>query len=247
MPTETEGMVVVVKKMKIEELFKNENFVVINKPSGLVIHSDGKTKEETLADWVLENYPETKDVGEAMGDIQRPGIVHRLDKETSGVIIITRTKEAYNVLKKQFQNREVKKTYKAFVYGKVKNDSGVINRPIARSASDFRKWSAQRGSRGKERDALTEYSIIERGEKYSFIELHPKTGRTHQIRVHLKAINYPVICDKLYAPKRECALGFNRLALHSESIEFSGLEGEKIKVEAPLPKDFQKALKYIAE
>lgn len=233
--------------MKIEELFKNENFIVINKPSGLVIHSNGKTKEETLVDWILENYPEIKGVGEAMGDIERPGIVHRLDRETSGVIIITRTKEAYDVLKKQFQNREVKKTYKAFVYGKVKNDSGIIDRPIARSASDFRKWSAQRGSRGKEREALTEYLVIERGEEYSFIELYPKTGRTHQIRVHLKAINYPVICDKLYAPKRECALGFNRLALHSESIEFSDLKGKKIKVEAPLPEDFQKALKYIAE
>lgn len=233
--------------MKIEELFKNENFIVINKPSGLVIHSNGKTKEETLVDWILENYPEIKGVGEAMGDIERPGIVHRLDRETSGVIIITRTQEAYDVLKKQFQNREVKKTYKAFVYGKVKNDSGIIDRPIARSASDFRKWSAQRGSRGKKREALTEYLVIERGEEYSFIELYPKTGRTHQIRVHLKAINYPVICDKLYATKRECALGFNRLALHSESIEFSDLKGKKIKVEAPLPEDFQKALKYIAE
>jgi 23S rRNA pseudouridine1911/1915/1917 synthase len=232
--------------MKIEELFKNENFVVINKPSGLVIHSDGKTKEETLINWILENYPEIKDVGEKLGEVERPGIVHRLDRETSGVIIITRTQEAYDALKKQFQNREVNKTYKAFVYGKVKNDSGIIDRPIARSASDFRKWSAQRGSRGKEREALTEYSVIERGEEYSYLELQPKTGRTHQIRVHLKAINYPVICDKLYAPKRECALGFNRLALHSESIEFSGLKGEKIKVEAPLPEDFQKALKYIA-
>jgi 23S rRNA pseudouridine1911/1915/1917 synthase len=212
-----------------------------------VIHSDGKTKEENLADWVLENYPETENVGEPLGEIKRPGIVHRLDRETSGVIIITRTQEAYDVLKKQFQNREVKKTYKAFVYGKVKNDSGIIDRPIARSASDFRKWSAQRGKKGKEREAITEYSVIERGEEYSFLELSPKTGRTHQIRVHLKAINYPVICDKLYAPNREWALGFNRLALHSESIEFSGLEGEKIKVEAPLPEDFQKALKYIAE
>ncbi|MFA6338611.1 MAG: RluA family pseudouridine synthase [Candidatus Paceibacterota bacterium] len=236
--------------MEIPILYEDDNIVVINKPAGLVVHSDGKTVEPSVADWVLEKYPEAADVGEAItlsngGIIKRPGIVHRIDRETSGVLIIAKTKEAHAFLKAQFQDHKIKKTYNAFVYGVIKDEDGTIDRPIGRSKSDFRKWSAQRGTRGEMREAVTNYKVLNRGKDFSFVEVEPKTGRTHQIRVHFKAINHPLVCDKLYASSQPSLLGFERLALHAKSVEFENLAGKKIKVEAPYPADFENALKKI--
>lgn len=240
--------------MGIKIIYENEEVVVVNKPAGLVVHSDGKTDEPTLADWALEKFPEIKDVGEpAEYDgkiIARPGIVHRLDRETTGVIVLAKTQDSFLNLKKQFQNREIQKTYNAFVYGKMKETKGVIDRPIGKSKSDFRKWlapskiegSGARGARGMLREAVTHYKVLKTNDDFSFVEINPKTGRTHQIRVHFKAINYPVVCDKLYAPKRECALGFERLALHARSLTFRLQSGEIITAEADFPKDFENAL-----
>lgn len=135
----------------------------------------------------------------------------------------------------------MQKTYHAFVYGIVKEDDAIIDRPIARSRKDFRKWSAQRGARGDVREAVTEYRVLSRleNERATFVEALPKTGRTHQIRVHFKAINHPVVCDSLYAPKGQPILGFKRLALHARSLEFTNIDGQHIKVEAPYPNDFK--------
>lgn len=231
----------------IKIIFENDEVLAVDKPAGLVVHSDGKTKEPSLTDWVFEKYPEMESVGEKAvydgKEIARPGVVHRLDRETSGVIVLAKTQESFENLKKQFQEREIEKTYNAFVYGAVKNEEGTIDRPIGKSKSDFRKWSAQRGARGEMREAVTEYKVLKKNKEFSYLEIFPKTGRTHQIRVHLKAINYPVVCDKLYAPKRESALRFERLALHACSLTFSLLNGEKVTVEAELPEDFQNALK----
>ncbi len=229
--------------MKISILYENDDFVAINKPVGLVVHGDGKREEETLVDWILEKYPEIKDVGEpiVMTDsaiINRPGIVHRIDKETSGALIIAKNNKSYQYLKEQFQNKEVHKKYNAFVYGELKDEEGIINRPIGRSKNDFRLWSAQRGARGTMREAETYYTVLKKGGGFSYIEVIPKTGRTHQIRVHFKAIHYPIVCDRLYAPKKPCGLGFNRLALHASEITFTNLNGEKIIIKAPFPKDF---------
>lgn len=233
--------------IQIEKLYENENLMVVNKPAGLVVHFDGRTDESNLCDWVLKNYPEVENVGEPLilqdgRTIKRPGIVHRLDKEASGVLVIAKNQEAFLCLKTQFQNREVKKTYNAFVWGEMKNDEGEIKRPIGKSKKDFRLWSAQRGARGKMREAVTEYKVLRKNENFSFLEINLKTGRTHQIRTHMKAINHPVVSDKLYAPKKDFALGFGRVALHAKSIEFFSPKGEKIKAEAPLPDDFEKAL-----
>lgn len=231
-------------------LYEDDEIVAVNKPAGLVVHSDGKTKERTLADWVLEKYPETVNVGEpgktSTGElVPRPGIVHRLDRETSGVMLIAKTEEAFQNLKKQFQNHEIQKVYEAFVEGAVKNDEGVIDRPISRSSKDFRMWTAQRGGRGEEREAVTEYKVIERKGGYSFVEVKPKTGRTHQIRVHFKAINYPLVADTLYGKGRENLLGFQRLALHSKSVTFSDTRGDKHTIVAPYPADFEEALRAL--
>lgn len=222
-------------------LYEDADILVINKPVGLLVHADGRTEGPTLVDWLLKKYPSIKGVGEH-GEVERSGIVHRLDRETSGALVVAKDQKAFEFLKKQFQERKVEKIYHAFVYGKVKRDESVIDRTIARSKRNPMLWSATRGRKGKEREALTEYKVLKRGTEYSLVELRPKTGRTHQIRVHLKAINYPVICDKLYAPKRKCLLEFDRLALHARSLSLALLNGKNIKIEAPYPEDFERAL-----
>lgn len=184
--------------------------------------------------------------------IYRPGIVHRIDRDTSGVLIVAKTQESFQSLKAQFQDKTVEKVYNTFVYGEMTaGESATIDRPIAKSRKDFRLWSAQRGGRGEIRDAITNYTVLASTDVgrsdlgFSFLEAKPETGRTHQIRVHLKAINHPILCDRLYAPKRKPALGFTRLALHSTSIEFTTLAGKRMKIEAPFPADFTAAIKEI--
>jgi len=239
--------------MTIAILYQSTDILAINKPAGLVVHGDGRTKEPTLADWVVKHFPQAKEVGEPItltsGEIiHRPGIVHRLDRDTSGVMLIALTEKGFDLLKGQFQDREIKKNYHVFVYGIVKEDGGVIDRPIARSRKDFRLWSAQRGGRGEARDAVTDYKVLKRDEEkdVTFIEASPHTGRTHQIRVHFKAINHPVVADSLYAPKRDPILGFKRLALHAKQITFTNLDREEVTVEAPYPEDFKVALSALA-
>jgi 23S rRNA pseudouridine1911/1915/1917 synthase len=242
------------KTPQIKVIFEDANFLVINKPAGLVVHADGRTDEPTLADWIIENYPKIKTVGEPWTNpqgetIYRPGIVHRLDRETSGVLVIAKNQKTFENLKEQFQNHQVQKIYNAFVYGNVKEEKGVIDRPIGRSTKDFRRWSAQRGARGELREAITEYKVLQRGvaengEVTTFLEVKPKTGRTHQIRVHLKAINHAVVADKLYTSLSPI-LDFQRTALHAKEITFLDLKGKPKTVVADLPKDFEKALKIL--
>lgn len=232
-------------------IFEDEKILVINKPAGLVVHSDGKTKEPTVADWLVEAYPRIKEVGEPWVNekeevIPRPGIVHRLDRETSGIMVIAKTQESFEFLKEQFQERTIQKTYRAFAYDSFKESEGEIDRPIGKSKTDFRKWSAQPGSRGVQREAHTAWEVLqtveEKGKVYVYLDLTPTTGRTHQLRVHLKAIHHPIVCDKLYAPNRECALGFERLALHAYSLTIPDAQGSTQTFKAPLPDDFKKVL-----
>lgn len=248
------------KKLPVAILHEDADFLVVSKPAGLVVHSDGKTEEETLCDVLLTKYPDIKGIGEPArlptGDmVDRPGIVHRLDRDTSGVMIIARNQPAFEYFKKQFQERGVQKTYAVIVWGLVKLDKGVIERPIGRSKSDFRKWSAERFARGELREAVTEYKVLSRLDDlehdpkknnikhaFTYLEVYPKTGRTHQIRVHFKAINHPVVGDTLYAPNHPEALGFGRLALHARKVQFNGPKGAYFEFEAPLPEDFQKAV-----
>jgi len=259
--------------MKIKILYEDKDILAIDKPSGISVHADGRSKEKTITDWVLKNYPKMKNVGESIfvddKEIKRPGIVHRLDRDTSGVLILAKNKKAHEFLKNQFKDREVKKTYNTIVSGWVKNDHGIINKPIGRSPADFRRRLAGRGARGELREAITEYKVLKRFNalasskflplrpqagpsgikiskmptRFTFLEVKPKTGRTHQIRVHMKFLNHPVACDSLYDPKGFCPKELNRLALHAKSIEFKNLKGKTIKIESPLPKNFEKYLK----
>lgn len=243
--------------MNIPILYEDKDIVAINKPAGIMVHADGRSKGPFLTDWVIEHYPQALNVGEPAratdgSELNRSGIVHRLDAETSGVLLIAKTALGFETLKKQFHDRLVKKRYLAFVWGEMKEEFGTVNRPIGRSSSDFRKKSAQRGAKGELRTAITYWTKIASADisnsalpenKFSLIESEPKTGRTHQIRVHFAAMQHPVVSDKLYAPKRPQALGFTRTALHSRSIEFDSCEGKRVKIEAPLPADFKEAIK----
>lgn len=228
-------------------LYEDEHVAAINKPSGLLVHGDGKTTEPTVADWVVKKFPSIKDVGESIEItedeyIDRPGIVHRLDKDTSGVMLIAKTEEGFQTLKSQFQNREIKKIYHAFVYGIPKQERGLIDKPIARSQHDIRMWSSERGARGTKREAITRYVVKESGHGIAFVQVMPETGRTHQIRVHFKAIRHPLVGDSLYAPTMPEALGFTRTALHARTIEFTNYEGKLVRIEAPYPEDFERGL-----
>lgn len=240
--------------MQIQILYEDNDVLAINKPAGLVVHPDGRTKEPTLADWLLEKYPSIHGVGETIpltkgGVIEKWGIVHRIDRDTSGVLLVAKTQESFLNLKSQFQARTIKKSYRAIAHGVFKEPVGTIDKPIGRSTSDFRRWSAEYGARGELREAVTEYKVLGagtvEGSKLSYLEVNPHTGRTHQIRVHLKAVGHPILCDKLYAPKSPCLLGFDRTALHAFSIVFKGLDGVEHKVEAPIPGDFQAGLAEI--
>ena len=243
--------------MDIPVIYEDENIVAVNKPSGLLVHGDGVSHEPTLVDWFLERYPECADVGEAPLTLRgivvvRPGIVHRLDRETSGVLVVAKNSAAHAWLKAQFQNRLIVKTYHALVYGVVRNDTGTIDAPIGRSSSDSRARSAS-APRGTLREARTDYRVLERfpkGEGESsgctYLEVYPKTGRTHQVRVHAKSIGHPVLCDRLYAPKRVCPSSMGRLALHALSLELTLPNGGgTVRIEADLPEEFTRTLELM--
>ena len=250
--------------------------MVIDKPAGISVHADARTtdKDVTIADLILDYDKKLEKVGEPMvieykGEeikIKRPGIVHRLDKETSGVLLVAKNQKTFLFLKEQFQNHTIKKVYNAFVYGHVSDPKaslatgkrGLVNAPIGRSPIDIRMWTAGRGARQPIREAITEYIVLNRfssnldlnlnqDNKFSFMEIYPKTGRTHQIRVHMRYINHPVVSDPLYRGSNDLALGMKRLALHSRSITFRLPGGLSQTVESPLPADFKKVIKtYLA-
>ena len=231
--------------MKI--LYEDDEILAIEKPCRMMVHTDGRSDEPTVVDWICENYPELEEVGEPQtlqsGEvIRRPGIVHRLDRETSGVLLIAKTQEAFLHLKDQFKNHTIHKTYRAFVRGVVKEEALTIDKPIGRSARDFRLRSAQRGARGRMREAVTDVRVLARGKQATYVDISPRTGRTHQIRVHLKAIHHPVLGDHLYGPKDFLSEKFGRLALHAYSIVFRKLSGEEVAVTSHVPASFESFL-----
>ena len=239
--------------MDLPILYEDDEVLVVNKPAGLIVHSDGRTAEPSVAEWVLAHYPALEQVGETWTSPQgvvvaRPGIVHRLDRDTSGVMILAKTQEAYVFLKEQFQSRTTEKTYRAFVYGYPSQDSGTIEAEIVRIRAVPPRWGVARsGEEKKHRAAVTEWRALSRaidpdtGQKVAYMEARPKTGRTHQIRVHFKHLGYPVVCDKLYASGRPCLLGFSRQALHAFSLSITLPSGARRTFEAPLPFDFTAA------
>ena len=245
--------------MNIDILFEDNDLIAVNKPVGLMVHNTGHAEEQTVVDWFLTKFPESKGVGEPQLSqkgipLERSGVVHRLDKETSGIVLLAKNQDSFLHLKKQFHDRLVKKEYRAFVYGAVRERWGTIDRPIGRSTRDFRLRSAQHGARGMLRPSVTLWECIGVGryeqEHFSYMKLMPKTGRTHQLRVHLQAIGRPIVKDETYA-KAELAksnnLGFERLALHAHILEVTMQNGEQQRFIAPLPQVFEEAAERIAQ
>jgi 23S rRNA pseudouridine1911/1915/1917 synthase len=244
--------------MELPILYEDNDVVVINKPAGLITHSDGRTREPSVAEWVIGQYPAAAAVGEPwtspQGEvIARPGIVHRLDRDTSGVLILAKTQAAYEFLKQQFGERSTEKIYIAFVHGHPKAIQGRIEAEIVRIRSTPPRWGvAREGEEKKHRMAVTEWRTLFTGEDpdshegAAILEVRPKTGRTHQIRVHLKHIHHPVIGDPIYAKGRPSLFGFLRTALHAKSLTLTLPSGERKTFEAPLPEDFVEAEKKIA-
>jgi 23S rRNA pseudouridine1911/1915/1917 synthase len=237
----------------VKVIYEDEDVVVIDKSAGMLVHeAEGAGESETVVDWLLSHVPEAQGVGESSmtpsGDpIERSGVVHRLDRETSGVMALAKHQDAFLHLKGQFHDRLVFKEYRAFVHGVMLEKWGTVDRPIGRSAKDFRLRSAQRGARGMLRPAVTDWEMIGEDGVHSYIKVFPKTGRTHQIRVHLKAINRPIICDELYAPNHPAELGFDRLALHAHILGLTLPSGESKRFMSPLPASFIEAADRMSE
>ncbi|HVN26352.1 MAG TPA: RluA family pseudouridine synthase [Candidatus Paceibacterota bacterium] len=227
-------------------IFENDDFLVIDKPSGLQVHharvavarADGREPEMTLADWLVEHRPGVSAVGD--DPAIRPGIVHRLDKETSGVMIVAKNQKTFEALKSLFQERRMTKAYAAAVDGILKNKEGVIDAPIGMKSGTLKR-SIHAATMAK--PAVTDYRVTDElgAERFapngaSLLEVHPRTGRTHQIRVHLASIGHPVLGDRLYGPKR-ASPGIARLMLHARALSFS-LAGTQYAFEAELPREF---------
>lgn len=239
---------------EIKIIYEDENFLAINKPAGLLVHAvrhnpnkfkvksslrrheSGLEHESiTLVDWLIQKYPEIKNVGDDPS--VRPCIVHRLDKDTSGIMLIPKTQAYFEYLKSLFQEHKIKKQYLAIVWGKVKEKIGVIDKPIGIVSGSLRRSVH---SKKMQKEAITEYMVkrelVIAGREATLLEVYPKTGRTHQIRVHLSAIGHPIVGDKLYGKNKPMITP--RQLLHAESIEFAPCPGESLKLSVEPPEDF---------
>lgn len=230
-------------------LFENSHVVVIDKPVGIIVHPDDRQDEYTITQWMKETYNIQK-----VGDEGREGVVHRLDRNTSGVLVLAKDNIAYTLLKRQFREHTVRKVYRAIVEGHIRHDTGMISLPIARAKSDFRKRTVvdmfSQDNRGEEREAITRYKVLARstsedGKHYSYVECYPLTGRTHQIRAHFRGIRHPIIGDELYGSfKGKDAAP--RSMLHALSITIDipeDVEGSKEQtIKSEIPEDMKNTL-----
>lgn len=225
-----------IKNLDVELIFEHPDFLIINKGANVLVHAPtSNSNEPTLVDWLLEKFKEISDVG----SLERPGIVHRLDMDTSGLMIIPRTNQAHNEFASLFKDRQISKTYLALVQGHTEKegviDFDIVRHPVIRhkmthvpkSEKDNRKYS-------RSRNAYTEYKTLEYFKDSSLVEAKPKTGRTHQIRVHFAAIGHPLVGDSKYG-KQSKLIG--RHALHAKALEFD-YQGKHYSFEKELPQDF---------
>ncbi len=231
------------EKINIDIIYEDDSIIVLNKPSGLVVHPSPGHNTGSLVNALIAYTDKLSSVGAPL----RPGIVHRLDKETSGVIIIARNNAAHYNLVSQFMNREVIKIYRCIVAGFVKSESGIIDKSIGRSEHDRKKFSTRTRH---SKISLTEWRVLERFKNYTMLNVLPRTGRTHQIRVHLSEIHHPILGDKVYGGKSALKFpnGIDRthLYLHAERIKFiHPATAEYMEFAAPLPEYFNKAIEIL--
>lgn len=219
-------------------IHEDENIIVINKPSGMVVHPFDYSTEETLVDFLHSKYPEIFNIKNEIKlqderIIKLGGIVHKLDRDTSGIMVIAKTQEIFDNLKEQFRNHKITKKYVALVEGNVEQNNFTIDAPLGRGKKDYKQSTNPINPRGELRDAITDVKVIKRNESTTLVELSPKTGRTHQLRAHMTSIGHSIVGDKAYGSKIESS----RIMLHAESLSFKTI-GEEKTFETKVPEEF---------
>lgn len=224
----------------IEVLYEDNDIIVVNKPKGMVVHPANGNPDGTLVNAIMSI---CKDSLSGIGGEIRPGIVHRLDKDTSGALIVAKNDKAHIKMSEQIKNHEVEKTYIALVKGFVKENEATIDMPIGRSLKDRKKMAVRK--EGK--NAVTHFKVIERFPNYTLLEVKIETGRTHQIRVHLSEIGYPIVGDEVYSNGKN-EWNIHGQCLHAKSLKFKHPITEKeMCIEAPIPEYFQNIIKELEE
>lgn len=222
----------------VEIIYEDNDIIVVNKPKGMVVHPANGNPDGTLVNAIMAI---CQDSLSGIGGEIRPGIVHRLDKDTSGLLIVAKNDKAHVNMSEQIKNHEVKKTYIALVRGVVKENEATIDMPIGRSNSDRKKMAVIKTGR----NAVTHIKVLKRYNKYTLLEINIETGRTHQIRVHLSHIGYPIIGDYTYSNGKN-EFGVVGQCLHAKRLEFKHPVTEKdMKIEAPLPEYLENILKEL--
>ena len=238
------------ERIRLEVLYEDAHLLVVNKPAGMVVHPSPGNASGTLVNALLTHCPRLSGIG----GVERPGIVHRLDKDTSGAIVAAKDDVTHRGLARQFADRQVKKRYLAVVSGDVRETTGVVDAAIGRHPVSRQKMSTY--TRGG-REAVTEFHVLERFEHHTLVELRPHTGRTHQIRVHMAALGHPLLGDPTYGQSRKAVTRsplarqlawFRRQALHAWALGFAHpVTGEPIECRAPLPDDLERLLAILRQ
>lgn len=224
----------------VEIIYEDRDIIVVNKPKGMVVHPANGNPDGTLVNAIMSI---CKDSLSGIGGEIRPGIVHRLDKDTSGILIVAKNDKAHINLSEQIKEHKVKKTYIALVKGIVKENNATINMPIGRSEKDRKKMAVTK--KGKE--AITHFKVLKRYDKYTLLEINIETGRTHQIRVHLSQIGYPIVGDEVYS-KGKNEWNIKGQCLHAKSLDFKHpITNEDMHLEAKIPQYFEKILEELKE
>lgn len=227
------------QEIPVPVIYEDNDIIVVNKPKGMVVHPANGNPDGTLVNAILAM---CKDSLSGIGGEIRPGIVHRLDKDTSGLLIVAKNDLAHMNMSKQIQDRKVTKKYIALVKGNVSEDEATIDLPIARSTKDRKKMAVD--SKGK--SAVTHFKVLKRYQKYTLLELKIDTGRTHQIRVHMSYIGHPVVGDMVYSNGKN-EFGIEGQMLHARYLEFKHpVTGQVLKLEAPIPEYFEEVLQKLA-
>ncbi len=226
------------QEIPLDIVYEDKDIIVVNKQKGLVVHPANGNPDGTLVNAIMAI---CKDSLSGIGGEIRPGIVHRLDKDTSGLIIVAKNDKAHINMSEQIKNHEVKKTYLALTRGVIKEKEATIDMPIDRSTKDRKKMAVSRNGR----NAITHFKVLERYEKYTLLQVNIETGRTHQIRVHLSHIGYPLVGDAVYSNGKN-PFGVEGQMLHAYQLEFKHpITAKEMKLQAPLPKYFEEVLEKI--
>jgi len=235
---QTRPVDIVPQNIPLDILYQDSDVVIVNKPCGMVVHPAAGNEDRTLVNALLYHVHDLSGIGGEM----RPGIVHRLDKDTSGLILIAKNDKAHALLSDQFKERSMEKHYRAVAFGSFREEGGLIDAPIARHPVDRKKMAIVPDGKPSQ----TEWKVMERLKGATYLDVHLLTGRTHQIRVHMHSIGHPLLGDRIYAPNIKTSVHIPRLMLHAYSLAFTHpTTGERMEMTAPLPEKFAAALEKL--